>query len=30
MSADENEVVLSWKQRIGIALDVAQGQTVIR
>ncbi|RVW52010.1 putative leucine-rich repeat receptor-like protein kinase [Vitis vinifera] len=23
--SDENEVVLSWKQRIGIALDVAQG-----
>ncbi|RVW51877.1 Senescence-induced receptor-like serine/threonine-protein kinase [Vitis vinifera] len=25
MSADENEAVLSWEQRVGIAIDVAQG-----
>ena len=30
MSADENEAVLSWEQRVGIAIDVAQGQLVIR
>lgn len=30
MSADGKEDVLSWKQRIGMAIDVAKGQIVIR